>query len=155
LADGPDGLPIAPNAGLKAGLVTHFSDLNVLTDQVVVLNGEIKPIDIEMTVVMNRNADASVVKERVETALTDYFKIDNWELGQPFYLSHFMEAIKSIDGVTYIDVHDPVDNVLPTGKEAEEGSGGVGFNELIVEGARDVSYYYEKNPPPAGIRAGR
>jgi hypothetical protein len=155
LADGPDGLPIAPNAGLKAGLTTHFSDLNVLTDQVVVLDGTIKPIDVEMTVVMNRNADASVVKERVETALTNYFKIDNWEMGHPFYLSHFMEAIKSIDGVTYIDVHSPVDNVLPTGKEGDPNSAGVGFNELIVEGARNVSYYYEKNPPPAGIRAGR
>ncbi len=156
LAEGPDGLPVAPNAGLKAGLVTYFNDLNVLTDHVVVLDGAIRPVDVEMTVIVNRNVDASVVKERVETAITSYFDITKWEMGLPFYLSNFIETIKRIDGIAYVDVFQPAGNILPTGKPADStDTSGVGFNELIVMGSRKVTYYYEKNPPPGGIKSGR
>lgn len=156
LAEGPDGLPVAPNAGLKAGLVTYFSDLNVLTDYVEVLDGAIRPVDIEMTVIVNRNADASVVKERVENSITSYFNITKWEMGLPFYLSNFIETIKRIDGIAYVDVFVPQGNILPTGKPADPtNKTGIGFNELVVEGSRKVTYYYEKNPPPGGIRQGR
>lgn len=156
LAEGPDGLPVAPNAGLKAGLATYFKDLNVFTDTTVVLDGALKPVNIEMTVIVNRNADASVVKERVERAITDYFDITRWEMGLPFYQSSFIEAIKGVDGIAYIDVYSPAGNILPTGKAADiTNATGIGFNELIVEGSRKVSYYYEKNPPPGGLRSGR
>lgn len=155
LAEGPDGIPVTPNAGLKAGMATYFEDLNVLTDHVVVLDGAVKPVDIEMTVVINKNADASVVKDRVEAAITEYFSLTGWEMGQAFYQSNFVESIKGIDGIAYLNVHVPVGNILPTGKEADPSATGVGFNELIVEGSRKVSYYYEKTPPPGGIRSGR
>lgn len=155
LAEGPDELPVTPNAGLKAGLVTYFNDLNVLTDHVVILDGALKPVDIEMAVIINRNSDASVVKERVETAVTNYFDIVNWQMGAPFYLSNFIETIKRIDGIAYIDVFNPSGNILPTGTVADPTQLGIGFNELIVEGSRKVTYYYEKNPPPGGIRSGR
>ncbi len=156
LAVGPDGLPVAPNAGLKVGLVTYFSDINVMTDSVVILDGVLRPVDIEMTVVVNRNADASVVKTLVEAAITNYFMIDNWEMGAPFYLSNFIETIKQIDGIAYIDVFQPVGNILPTGKVADPADvTGIGFNAVVVEGARTVGYYYERTPPPGGIRTGQ
>jgi hypothetical protein len=151
LAEGPDGRPVAPNVGLKTGMVTYFNDLNVLTDNIVVLDGVIRPIDIEMTVVINRNADASVVKERVETTISELFNLNKWEMGHAFYISNFIEAIKAIDGISYIDLFQPFDNILPTGKEAGVADG-VGFNELIVEGSRKVNYYYERNPPSGGVR---
>jgi len=153
LAEGPDGLPVAPNAGLKAGLVTYFNDLNVVTDSVVVLDGALKAIDVEMTVIVNRNVDASVVKEKVEAAITDFFNLDNWDMGGPFYYSNFIEAIKKVDGVAYVDLFKPSGNILPTSAIANpDEPTGVGFNELIVEGSRKISYYYEKNPPPSGVR---
>ncbi len=155
LAAGPDGMPVAPNAGLKAGLVTYFKQLNVFTDHVVILDGAVRSVDIEMTVVVNRNADASVVKERVENTITDYFNVERWEMGHPLYVSNFVEAIEAIDGIAYVDVFNPANNILPTGKVAEAGSDGIGYNELVVEGKRTINYYYEKNPPPGGIRTGQ
>jgi hypothetical protein len=155
LAEGPDGLPVAPNAGLKIGLATYFRDLNVFTDNVTILDGALKPVDIEMTVVINRNADASVVKARVEAAITDFFNVSRWDMGHPFYMSNFIETIEAIDGITYVDLFQPANNVLPTGEPAQLSSDGVGYNELIVEGKRTVSYYYERNPPPGGIKTGR
>jgi len=155
LAEGPDKLPTAPNAGLKAGLVTYFSDLNVLTDHIVVLDGQIKPVDIELNVIINRNADASVVRERVESVITEFFDLTRWDMGEAFYVSNFIETIEAIDGVAYIDLLFPYDNIIPTGVPKDPNSAGIGFNEVIIEGKRKTNYYYEKAPPPGGIRTGR
>ena len=143
LAEGPDNIPTTPNAGLKAGLETYFSDLNVLTDHVVILNGSLKPVDIDMNVVVGKNADASVVKQRVEATITDFFDISNWDLGEPFYVSNLIEAIEAVDGVSHIDLYVPADNVLPSGQLGTGTGNEVGFNEVIIEGERKTNYYYE------------
>jgi hypothetical protein len=144
LADGPDDIPTAPSAGLKTGLETYFSNLNVLTDHVSVLDGQIRPVDIEMTVVANRNVDASVIKDKVEAAIDDFFDVSRWDMGQGLYTSNLIEVVEAIDGVSYIDLFQPSDNILPNADIDSTGSG-VKFNELIVEGKRTTSYYYEKS----------
>jgi hypothetical protein len=143
LSVGPDNIPTAPNAGLKAGLETYFRDLNVLTDHVKVLDGKILAVDIEMTVILDRNADASIIKNRVEDAITDFFDISRWDMGRGLFVSNFIEVIERIDGVSYIDLFLPSDNILPVG---DSDISGVRFNELIVEGKRTTSYYYERSP---------
>lgn len=152
LAEGPDGIPTAPNAGLKAGLETFFSNLNVLTDHVTVLDGKVRPVDIEMTVVVNRNADASVIKDRVEAAIDSFFDITRWDMGQGLYISNLIEVVEAIDGVSYVDLFQPSDNILPSGDLDATESEGVKFSELIIEGKRTTSYFYEKSPPPGGIQ---
>lgn len=150
LAVGADGLPTAPNAGLKAGLETYVSDLNVLTDHVNVLDGLLHPVDVDATVVIDRNSDASVIKGQVETALTNFFDQVNWELGQGLYVSKIIKVIEGIDGVAHVDLFAPSNNILPTGQLAGALSPtgqplvGVALNELIVEGRRTVRYYYDK-----------
>ena len=143
LSNGPDGVPTAPNAGLKAGLETYFSSLNVMTDHVRVLDGKVRPVDIKMNVVVDRNADASIIKSKVENAISDYFNIANWEMGQGLYISNIIEAIESIDGVSYVDLFEPANNILSTTDETEDG---IKFNELIIQGKRTTSYYYAKLP---------
>lgn len=143
LVEGPDGLT-TPNAGLKLALKTFFSDYNVMTDTVEILDGTLKPINLDMTVVVNRNADATYVKRRVTEALDDFFDTTNRELGQALYTSDIVELVGGIDGVSYVDLFTPNDNILPTGKLADPESSGVGVNELVIEGAREVKFYYEK-----------
>lgn len=153
LAEGPDGLPTAPSIGLKNGLASYISELNVLTDNVIVSDGFVKPVDIELNIMVDRNADASVVRQKVETAITNYFNISNWEIGEAFYISNFIDIIEAIDGVSYVDLFKPVDNIIPTGLPADPNSAGIGYNELIIEGQRKTNYYYEKSPPPSGIKS--
>lgn len=144
LAEGPDGKPVVPSVGLKSGLETYFSDLNVLTDEVVALDGKLKPVDIDMNIVISKNSDASVIKEQVESAINDYFQISNWDMGEPFYVSNFIELIESIDGIAYVDLFKPANNILPF-DETLAGTEGdfIAFNEIIVEGERKTNYYYE------------
>jgi hypothetical protein len=142
LAVGPDDIPVTPSIGLKNALKTYFSDLNVLTDNVKVLDGQLYPLDLEYTVIIDKNSDASIIKERVETRVTEYFDVDNWEMGQPFYISNFIETVGQIDGVKYVDLLNPANNVLATG-DLSVGDG-VSLNELITIGTRKSDFYYDK-----------
>lgn len=156
LSEGPDGLPTKPSQGLKTGLLTYIRDLNVLTDFVEVLDGETKPVDIDVNIIINRNADASIVRETVEAAITNFFSINNWDMGEAFYISNFIDTISTIDGVSFVDLYSPNDNIIPTGKLGDADNAlGIGYNEIIIEGKRKTSYYYEKSPPPGGIRSSK
>jgi len=149
LAEGPDGIPTAPNAGLKVGLETYISDLNVFTDHVKVVDAKILPIDVEFNVVIDRNADASVIKQKVEAATTKFFDSSNWELGQGLYTSNLIEALESIDGVSYIDLFKPADNILPANIAFNNnGLTVIEYNQMIVEGKRTTNYYYSKSTAP-------
>lgn len=147
LALGQDDIPTAPNVGLKNALVAYLSDLNVMTDTVAVLDGLLKPVDINMNVIIDRNADASVVRNRVESAINKFFDLDSWDMGESFYVSNFIDDIESVDGVSYVDVFTPSDNILGIDKLFSEfgtQDDGVAINQLIVKGSLNISYYYNK-----------
>lgn len=143
LAYGADGQLTTPSAGLKRGLETYIDDINALTVQVDVLDGAVKPVDITINVIVSKNADATVIKSRVEQIITDFFDVNNWQMGEPLYVSNLIERIESVDGVAYTDLFEPADNILPTREISTTDQQGIGFNELIVEGKRTVRYYYE------------
>lgn len=143
LTEGPDALT-TPSSGLKQALQNYLDEYNVLTDSVAVLDGAIKSVDIDMTVVINRNADASFVKDNVLVVLNDLFDTANRDMGQPLYMSDIIEVVSNIDGVAYVDLFKPSDNILPTNALAVSGSAGVGINEIIVQGNQEVRFFYER-----------
>jgi predicted phage baseplate assembly protein len=144
LAEGPEDVPAIPSSGLKMGLKTYIESLNVLTDNVFVMDGEFYPVDIDMNVILDRNSDASIVKTKVESEIDKFFDLRKWEMGQPFYTSKFIDAISSVDGVAYVDLFSPSDNILASERLADPEIDGVGVNQLIIEGSRKTSYYYSK-----------
>lgn len=151
LAAGPDNVPVTPSVGLKKGLETYFSDLNVLTDFVRVYDADIRPVDINMNVIIDRNYDASIIKEKAESVITEFFNIENWSMGEGLYRSNLIDVIEQIDGVSYVDLFEPYDNILPDSNiNTPNDVNTVKFNELITEGQRVTNYYYEKDPPPRG-----
>lgn len=141
LAEGVNG-PVAPNNGLKKALENYLDDINTLTDHVVAKDGSILPVDVEMTVVMSKSADASVIKAKTDQAIEDFFDIRNWDMGQPLFVSQLYDLIMDIDGVKYIDIFKPQDNILATG-EVDSDEFGVDINEIITLGNTEVRYYYE------------
>lgn len=143
LAEGP-GTLVTPSAGLKKGLETYLEEFNVLTDSVKVLDGSLKTVDIDASVIVDRNADASVVKTNVDKALDDFFDTNNRDLGEPLFISDIYDAINNVDGIKYVDLFSPVDNILRTNELASTSSEGVGINEIIIEGMREIRFYYEK-----------
>jgi hypothetical protein len=89
-----------------------------------------------------------VVKEKVEASITDFFNIDKWDMGQSLFVSNLVKSLENIDGVAYIDLFSPVNNILPNnqiiGPDSTGGVEGIGINQVISEGKRVTGYYYEK-----------
>lgn len=145
LAEGEGGSPVTPNEGLKNGLRNQLNKFNVLTDDVEVKDGSILPVDVDMVVVMYKNADAGSVKEEVDSAINSFFDLSQWNMGQPLYVSSLYDKIMSINGVKFINIFGPSDDILPE-KDVGEVSGAttVAFNELITLGNKNVRLYYEQ-----------
>ena len=159
LSEGPNDTLTQPSQGLRRALATYLDEINVITDKVEVLGGCIRPVDLKMTVVMNKNADASIVQVKVNTVIDSFFALSDWDMGQALYTSQLIELINKIDGVSYVDLFTPADNILPSSKlcsngsfsGSSEGSGTapassneVGINEVITLGDREINYYYEQ-----------
>jgi len=142
LAEGAEG-PVKPSAGLKQGLVSYLEEINVITDEVRVMDGEIKRIDINANIVMSRNSDASVVKNNVEDAIDNFFDVANFELGEELYLSDVYNVIQQVDGVKFVTIFSPTDDILKTNQLADPAAFGVGENELIVLGEKQLRFYFE------------
>jgi len=144
LAAGPDNVPVTPSLGLKKGLETFFDDINVLTDEVRVLDGAIKAVDVRANIIISRNADPTSVKNQINSVISDFFHIDNFDLGKPLFVSRLVDALHDIDGVQYVDIFEPADNILPSKLDATSTSENqVGFNELLVLGNTQIKLYFE------------
>lgn len=144
LAAGADGQPVKPSLGLKTGLSNSLSDINVLTDEVVVMDGSVKQIDLKMDVVIDKNFDIPTVRKNVESQVDEFFDIDNFEVGNGFKLSNLYSSIESVDGVKFVKIFKPSDDILESDeKTTEVGSLLVGYSEVITLGARDITYYLE------------
>jgi len=145
LAEGEAGMPVKPNTGLKNGLANYLDKINVVTDTVEVLDGEIKPVDVDMIVVLYKNADAGSAKEQVDGAINSFFDLSKWNMGQPLYVSALYDTIMSINGVKFVNIYSPSDDILP---EADVGVSTAGtsikFNELITLGNKNIKIYFEK-----------
>lgn len=145
LAVGPDDIPVTPSKGLKQGLVTYFSDINVFTDEIRVLDGAIKPVDVDATIVISRNSDPSVIRTEVDAAVESFFDQSNFDLGQPLYISNLSKVLQDIDGVRFIKIFSPKDDIIKSDKiSGETDDDRIGFNELITLGSAQIKIYFEK-----------
>lgn len=142
-----DNRPVAPSEGLKTALATYFKDINVATDSIFVHAASIKPIDLKLNVIMHAGSDASIIKGKVEAAIDSFFDINNWSLGQALHVSQIYNNIMRVDGVAYVDVFSPSDNLLSIKSLSSDGTdtNGVYLDQLIVLANREISYYYERS----------
>lgn len=146
LASGENDFPVTPSDGLKIGLSTYLDEINTLTDEVRVLDGKLKTVDLKAQIIVSKNADANIVRDMVESVIDDFFDITDRNMGDGVYISELYESIQKVDGVRFLSILNPNDNILPSGKISSETTGDnlVGLDELIVIGNREVEYFYER-----------
>ena len=143
LSEGFDGLPTSAPIALKDALKTAITNINAVTDQVRIQDGIIKPIQFKAVVVIDRNADARIVKNDVDSVILSFFGINNFEMGQPLYISKLIEAVESVSGVRYVDLSNPNRNILASGVLNSGNSDLVDVNEIITLGSSQIDYYYD------------
>lgn len=153
LAEGPGGVLARPSSGLKQGLVTFFNEINVLTDELRVFDGAVKPVDVGADIIMSRNADAGTTKAAVFDAINTFFNLRNFDMGTGMFLSNLYNTIQLVPGVKFLDIYSPGDDILATNKLGDPTVQGVGFNEVIVLGKVSINFYFEPGNfrvPPLG-----
>lgn len=143
-------VPVIPSKGLKEALKTRIEDLNVFTDEVRILDGSIRPINIDATITVSRNVDATVVKERVDSAISSVFDINETEMGEGFNRSTLISAISNVDGVSSVDLFEPADDFPSLGSvidgniPIDDRPQGIGINELFVIGSQNLRFFLER-----------
>lgn len=145
LAAGPDDVPVTPSLGLKRGLETYFKDINVLTDEVRAIDGAIKSTNLEADIIISKNADPTIVKSQVDQVVSDYFDLSNFDMGQPLHISTLYEAIQKVEGVKFVKIFEPADDILASGKlAADTPDKQVGFDQLITLGQTKIQFFFER-----------
>lgn len=145
-----EDVPIAPSIGLKSALKTRLEDINVFTDEVVVLDGSLRTVSMDATIVVSRNVDASIVKEQVDLAIRNVFNIEETEMGEGFHRSDLIRAISNVDGVASVDLFEPADDfpslgvVVDPSIPEDERPQGIGVNELFVLGSQNIRFFMER-----------
>jgi len=137
-----NGVLGAASKQLKEALKTSISMVNVMTDEVFVKDGKLKLIDLDCKITIDRNSDARIVKNNIDQIIKSFFSDTNLDIGQPLYISNLISAIKSIDGVIYVNLVTPNRNILPS-NDMTGGEFKVALDEIITLGKSKIDYFYD------------
>lgn len=145
LAEGSSDDPVVtPSTGLKTGVKAYFDDIKVLTDEIRVYDGVIKPVDVDVVVVIDRNSDPNVVRSSVLNTINGFFDVNKRDMGESFYRSKLIAALNDIDGVQWVNLLGPANNIIAVDGESTSDNT-VGFNELIVLSQINARIFFEPN----------
>jgi len=105
----------------KTELLTAMQTKKMLTDEVVVVDGLVRTLDLVMTVRIDKNLSAKeeLIKGKVRRRLTNYFNVNNFDFGKSLVLADLNREIFTIPEVRYSTVDNLDENVV------------VDFNEII------------------------
>lgn len=141
--DGFLGLTKASD-NLKHEIGLSLSNKKMLTDHIVIRDGEIVYTDVQINIVLdktNRSQEGSI-QERIRNRMSMYFSLNNWEYGQILRDSDVVKVLSDIKEIDQIDV------VFTSEKSIESGAGtcqivSPKFNEIIRPDNISVSFSYK------------
>ena len=138
---------ITPSTGLKQALKTKLTDINVFTDELRILDGSLRPINIDARIIVSRNVDAAIVKEQVDFAINEIFDTSNIRMGQGFNKSSLITVIQSVPGIRSVTLFAPSDDYPSLNHVVEDNDDkplGIGVNEIFVLGSQNIQFFYER-----------
>ena len=105
----------------KDQLLNHLNGLKMMTDELTLVDGVIRTLDLNCTVLIDaddKNRE-NAIKQRAADALTTYFNVDRREFGEALTVSRLQNFMHEVPGVRYFTL----DNF--------PGDIHVNFNEII------------------------
>ena len=106
----------------KTSLLTAMNEKKMLTDELIIVDGIIRTLDLVMTIRLDTTykPEEEVIKLRVRDRVLDYFNIDNRSFGETFFPQELNRLIFSIPEVRFSTVDNIPGDFLS-----------VDFNEII------------------------
>ena len=90
---------VEPSEKIKTNLKEYLRNYRILTEQIEILSGLIINIGIDFSIVAKPDSSKNVVLSNCLLALKEYFKVDNWQIGQAIVISDIYEILHNIEGV--------------------------------------------------------
>ena len=109
------------SVSFKNALLAELDDKKMLTDEIVLVDGLIRTLDLVITINIDKRFEGieGIVTTRVAKRVQNYFLVDNWDFGDPFILSDLNRYIFETDDVRFSSI-DNVDSNI-----------NVEFNEIV------------------------
>ena len=106
----------------KMELLTHLQEKKMLTDEIVIVDGVVRSLDLVMTISIDRNLlpREGEIKAQTRNAVLDYFNNQKFDFEDPFIITDFTRIIfNSIDTVRFATVDNVASDIY------------IEFNEII------------------------
>jgi len=88
---------------LKENLSKYLSRFRIVSDAIDILDGIVVNIGLKYTVTIGQDAQSSVVIASINAKLTDYFRIENFQIDQPVKIGEIENLIlntQDVEGIT-------------------------------------------------------
>ena len=99
---------------LKSQLLTEMQNIKMLTDEVIIVDGLIRTLDLAITA----NVDAvleqqeGLIKGLITNIVTKHFSVDNSDFAKPFILQDLNKKIYELDQVRYSTIDNLDNNIM-------------------------------------------
>lgn len=116
----------------KKNLLDAINAKKMLTDEVVIVDGLIRTLDLAVTINLEKElrSKEEVIKARVRDTILDYFSVDNNDFNKPLIVSELNRTIFSVDEVRYSSIDNITDNII------------IDFNEIIQLNNLNITVKY-------------
>lgn len=103
-----------PSAALKTALQAYLQEKAMLTAVVEVSDGATQAVNITASVKVQAGFEWPDVKAKMETALQEFFDIEQRDIGQPLRFSDLNALLDGIAGVDWVEFSAPTGTVVAT-----------------------------------------
>lgn len=116
----PQGRGEAPTDILKRDLLAYFEDRRMVTTLIEIASPQYVPLQIALEVGATPYFRAADIEAAATAAVETLFAYETADFAQTLFVSKVYEAVQSLDGVSYVVVHN-FDAAPGSGAAAEDG----------------------------------
>lgn len=87
---------------LKENISNYLSKFRIMSDAIDILDASVVNVGLDYQVNISQEANSSIVISAINTKLKDYFKIDNYQIGQPIKIGEIENLILNTPDVESI-----------------------------------------------------
>jgi hypothetical protein len=97
----------------KREILTAIDDKKMITDEVVIVDGLIRTLDLAVSIRVQRELlpKEEVIKGKVRDIILSFFNVDNFDFGKTFVISDLARAIFAIDEVKFATIDNLTSDV--------------------------------------------
>lgn len=105
----------------KRQLLTAIEDKKMLTDEIVVVDGLIRTLDLQMTIRLDKKYQyiEAQIRQKIRNQIEAFFNMDNNDFGKPFNPQDLMYSIFEVEEVRFATIDNVPETIL------------INFNEIV------------------------